>query len=235
MRIGVLGTGVVGQTLGRALVEAGQQVVLGSRSKGNEKATAWAQAVGAGAAAGTFEEAAAFGEAIFNCTAGMRSLEALEAAGAGNLEGKILVDVANPLDFSHGMPPTLSICNTDSLGEAIQRRFPGARVVKALNTMNAALMVAPGRVPGLHNVFLCGNDPEARTRVAGWLSQWLGWAPEAILDLGDITAARGTEMLLPVWLRLMFTLGTPEFNFHIVRAPAPVESPLPQPAAEAAA
>ncbi len=235
MRIGVLGTGVVGQTLGRALVEAGQQVVLGSRTRDNEKATAWARARGAGAAAGTFAEAAAFGEAIFNCTAGMRSLEALEAAGEANLTGKILVDVANPLDFSRGMPPTLSLCNTDSLGEAIQRRFPGARVVKALNTMNAALMVEPGRVPGPHNVFVCGNDPEAKSRVAGWLSQWLGWPAAAILDLGDITAARGTEMLLPIWLRLMFTLGTPEFNFHIVRAPVAAASPVPEAATGAAA
>ncbi len=235
MRVGVLGTGVVGQTLGRALAEAGQQVVLGSRTRDNEKARAWARAVGAGAATGTFAEAAGFGEAIFNCTAGMRSLEALEAAGEANLEGKILVDVANPLDFSRGMPPTLSICNGDSLAEAIQRRFPGARVVKALNTMNAALMVAPGRVPGPHNVFLCGNDPEARTRVAGWLTEWLGWPAAAILDLGDISAARGTEMLLPLWLRLMFALGTPDFNVHVVRAPVPASNPVPQAEAGAAA
>lgn len=228
MRIGVLGTGVVGQTLGRGLVAAGQEVLLGSRTRENPKAADWARALDAGAATGSFADAAAFGEAIFNCTAGMRSLEALETAGEANLAGKILVDVANPLDFSRGMPPTLSICNDDSLGEAIQRRFPAARVVKALNTMNAALMIAPGRVPGPHNLFLCGNDPEARATVAGWLRDWLGWPPAAILDLGDITAARGTEMLLPLWLRLMFALGTPEFNFHVVRAPVPVAAPAPE-------
>ncbi len=235
MRIGVLGTGVVGQTLGRGLVEAGQQVVLGSRTRENPKAAEWARALGAGAATGSFADAAAFGEAIFNCTAGMRSLEALEAAGEANLAGKILVDVANPLDFSRGMPPSLSVCNTDSLGEMIQRRFPAARVVKALNTMNAALMIAPGRVPGPHNLFLCGNDPEARATVAGWLHDWLGWPTTAILDVGDITAARGLEMLLPLWLRLMFTLGTPEFNFQVVRAPAAEAAPAPVTEATAAA
>jgi len=218
MRIGVLGTGVVGQTLGTRLVQAGQQVMLGSRTRDNEKAAGWARA--AGAAHGTFAEAAAFAEAVLNCTSGMKSLEALEAAGEGNLEGKILVDVANPLDFSHGMPPTLAICNTDSLGETIQRRFPGAHVVKTLNTMNAGVMVEPARVPGRHNVFLSGNDSAAKAEVARWLREWLGWPAEAILDLGDITTARGTEMLLPVWLRLMFALGTPEFNFHIAGAPA---------------
>ncbi len=220
MRIGVLGTGVVGQTLGSRLVRAGQEVMMGSRTRDNQKAVAWAKSTGAGASQGTFADAASFGEAVFNCTSGMKSIEALEAAGEANLEGKVLVDVANPLDFSRGMPPTLAICNTDSLGETIQRRFPASRVVKTLNTMNAQIMAEPGRVPGRHNVFLSGNDPAAKGQVAGWLSEWLGWPAQSILDLGDITTARGTEMLLPVWLRLMFALGTPAFNFHIAAAPA---------------
>ena len=126
------------------------------------------------------------------------------------------------------MPPALSICHTDSLGETIQRRFPNTRVVKALNTMNARVMTDPARIPGQHNVFLSGNDADAKARVAGWLSQWLGWPPADILDLGDITSARGAEMLLPVWLRLMLALGTPEFNVHVSRAPATAAAAGPE-------
>jgi predicted dinucleotide-binding enzyme len=143
----------------------------------------------------------------------MASLDALRQAGARNLDGKILIDVANPLDFSKGMPPTLSVCNTDSLGEQIQRAFPGARVVKTLNTMNTNVMVDPGLVPGDSDVFVSGNDAAAKAQVTGILKSWFGW--RSIIDLGDITTARGTEMLLPIWLRLWSTFKTPNINFHI--------------------
>jgi predicted dinucleotide-binding enzyme len=215
MRIGVLGTGVVGATIGSALVRAGQQVMMGSRAKGNEKAAAWAASAGAGAAQGTFAEAAAFGEVLFNCTSGMGSLEALQQAGRDNLRGRILIDVANPLDFSQGMPPTLSVCNTDSLGEQIQRAYPETRVVKALNTMNARVMVQPALVPGEHNLFLCGNDAAAKAEVRAWLTSWFGWPERSFIDLGDIAGARGMEMVLPLWLRLWSALGTPTINYHI--------------------
>lgn len=218
MRIGIMGTGIVGRTIGGALVRRRHEVKLGSRTPDNAKAAEWATAAGQGASHGTFAEAAEFGEVLFNCTSGMASLDALEAAGAERLAGKVLIDVANPLDFSHGMPPTLAICNDDSLAERIQRRFPDARVVKALNTMNATVMVDPGRVPGAHNVFLSGNDPDARAQVAAWLSEWFGWPADAFIQLGDITTARGSEMLLPIWLRLWGALGTPDINFHIARA-----------------
>lgn len=221
MRIGILGTGVVGSTLGNKLVAQGHEVRMGSRRAGNEKAVAWAAAAGAGASEGTFADAAAFAEVVLNCTAGMASLAALEAAGRENLARKVLIDVANPLDFSQGMPPTLTVCNTDSLGEQIQRAFPDARVVKTLNTMNAAVMVEPTLVPGEHNVFLSGNDVTAKGQVAGWLTEWFGWMPASIIDLGDITSARGAEMLLPMWVRLFGALGTPRINFHIARAPTP--------------
>jgi hypothetical protein len=168
---------------------------------------------GARATHGTFADAAAFGEIIFNCTSGMASLDALRQAGAGNLDGKILIDVANPLDFSKGMPPTLSVCNTDSLGEQIQRAFPGARVVKTLNTMNTNVMVDPGLVPGDSDVFVSGNDAAAKAQVTEILKSWFGW--RSIIDLGDITTARGTEMLLPIWLRLWSTFKTLNINFHI--------------------
>ncbi len=164
---------------------------------------------------GTFSEAACHGEMLFNCTAGGRSLEALDQAGAANLDGKVLVDVANALDFSHGMPPSLSVCNTDSLAEQIQRAFPGTRVVKSLNTMTAGVMVNPALVPGEHAVFVCGNDESAKTQVRELLQNEFGW--QSVIDLGDISAARSVEMVLPLWVRLMGVLGTPFFNFCIAK------------------
>jgi predicted dinucleotide-binding enzyme len=214
VRIGILGTGVVGQTLGGKLVELGHEVKLGSRTSANEKAAKWVGQHGSRASQGTFAEAASFGEMVFNCTSGMVSLEALRSGGSANLGGKVLVDVANPLDFSHGMPPTLSVCNSDSLGEQIQRAFPDAKVVKALNTMNAGVMVNPSSVPGDHDVFICGNDAGAKSQTSDLLRSF-GW--RTIVDLGDISGARGVEMLLPLWLRLMGTFKTATFNFHIAR------------------
>ena len=212
--IAILGTGMVGEVLGTKLVSLGHKVMMGSRTDNNEKAVAWKNKNGALASNGTFADAAAFGEIVFNCTSGKVSLEALQLAGHENLQGKILVDVANPLDFSKGMPPTLTICNTDSLGETIQRQFPDAKVVKALNTLNCQLMVNPGFLKDSGNLFICGNDSGAKKEVESLL-QSFGW--EKIIDLGDISAARGTEQLLPVWVRLMGKLETPMFNFSIVQ------------------
>jgi len=162
-----------------------------------------------------FAEAAAHGEMIVNATAGAVSLEALEQAGEDNLNGKVLIDIANPLDFSKGMPPSLSVSNTDSLGEQIQRRFPEAKVVKTLHTMNAHLMVDPAQLAAAdHTVFVSGGDSEAKGKVSELLRS-LGWTD--IIDLGDISTARGTEMLLPIWLRLFGALQKPIFNFKIVR------------------
>ncbi len=215
MNIGVLGTGVVGNTIGTKLVQLGHAVKMGARSATNEKAAAWVQANGAGASQGTFAETAAFGEIVFNCTSGAASLEVLRQAGADNLKGKVLIDIANPLDFSHGMPPSLSVCNTDSLGEQIQRAFPEVRVVKSLNTVNCNLMVNAALLPGEHIMFVSGNDADAKAQVTSILKDWFGW--QAVIDLGDITTARATEMMLPVWISLMMKLGTPLFNFAIVR------------------
>lgn len=205
---------MVGDTLGTKLVSLGHKVRMGSRSAGNEKATAWAKLNGESASNGTFADAAAFGEIIFNCTLGQVSLEALQLAGRENLQGKILVDVANPLDFSKGMPPSLSVCNTDSLGEVIQRQFTDVKVIKTLNTMNCQLMTNPGALKDPGNVFICGNDSGAKAEVENLIRSF-GW--EKIIDLGDISAARGTEQVLPIWVRLMSQLGTPMFNFSIVQ------------------
>jgi predicted dinucleotide-binding enzyme len=216
MRVGVLGTGMVGQAIAGRLVELGHAVKMGSRRAGNEKAMAWASEAGEEASEGSFADAAAFGEMVINATAGGASLEALEAAGADNLAGKVLIDIANPLDFSQGMPPTLSVCNEDSLGERIQQAFPEAKVVKALNTVNASVMVSPGALGDSTNVFVCGNDEGAKAQVEGLL-QSFGWGVGRVFDLGDITAARGAEMYLPLWLRMYGALGTGEFNIGIVR------------------
>jgi predicted dinucleotide-binding enzyme len=217
MRVGVLGTGMVGQTIGTKLVGLGHEVRMGSRAAGNEKAVAWATEAGERAGEGSFADAAGFGEVVVNCTAGVASLDALEAAGEDNLRGKTLIDVANPLDFSQGMPPRLAICNDDSLGERIQRSFPQARVVKTLNTMNCTVMVDPSRVPGDHAVFLSGDHEQAKRDVAELLESF-GWPAGRIIDLGGISTARGPEMYLPLWLRLYGRLGTGDLNIGLLLA-----------------
>jgi predicted dinucleotide-binding enzyme len=216
MKVGIIGTGVVGSAIGTRMVQVGHEVMMGSRTANNEKAATWAKNNGSKAHQGTFADAAAFGEIVFNCTKGEISLEALKLAGEKNLKGKVLVDIANPLDFSKGMPPILtpSLCNTNSLGEEIQKAFPDTYVVKALNTMNCNLMVNPKLVAGSHDVIICGNEITAKAKVANILQEF-GWAD--VIDLGDITSARATEMLLPIWIRLMMKYQSPNFNFKIVK------------------
>jgi 8-hydroxy-5-deazaflavin:NADPH oxidoreductase len=216
MEIAVLGTGMVGRTLAGAFVDLGHEVAMGSRSRDNEAAAAWSAEAGDRASHGTYADAAATAELVFNCTAGAASLAALAAAGSENLAGKVLVDVANPLDFSQGMPPSLFVSVTDSLGEQVQRAFPEARVVKALNTINHLVMVEPGRVSGEGDVFVCGDDEDAKAQLHELL-RGLGWADEAVIDLGDISAARATEAYLLLWLRLMGALGTADFNIKVAR------------------
>lgn len=215
MKLGIFGTGMVGSTIGTKLVQLGHEVKMGSRTKDNPKAAEWMKANGTKASQGTFSDAAFFGEILFNCTSGTKSLDALKLAGDKNMDGKILVDIANPLDFSKGMPPSLSVCNTDSLGEEIQRTFPNVKVVKSLNTVNCKLMVNPSLVPGDHDIFVAGNDKAAKDKVTQILKEWFGW--RSVFDLGDISAARALEMLLPIWLRLMGAFQSPNFNFKIVR------------------
>jgi 8-hydroxy-5-deazaflavin:NADPH oxidoreductase len=226
VRLGVLGTGVVGKTITARLAGLEHEVMVGTRNPeatlsrtepdqfGNPPFSDWQQEHPA-VELGTFGEAAAYGEMVVNATSGVVSLEALKMAGEENLNGKILIDISNPLDFSQGMPPTLSVSNTDSLGEQIQRRFPEAKVVKTLHTMNAYLMVDPTQLAGAdHTVFVSGDSAEAKETVTDLLRR-MGWTD--IIDLGDITTARATEMLLPLWLRLFGALQKPVFNFKIVR------------------
>jgi len=215
MKIGVLGTGVVGNTIGSKLVQFGHEVKMGSRTADNQKAAEWVKANGSKSSQGTFADAAEFGEIIFNCTGGSVALEALRLAGPKNLKGKLLIDISNPLDFSKGMPPTLTVCNTDSVGEQIQRTFPGAKVVKTLNTVNCELMTNPSIVPGDHDIFMSGNDTAAKEKTREILTSWFGW--KSIIDLGDISTARGTEMYLPLWVRLFGLNQTPRFNIKVVK------------------
>ena len=216
MKIGILGTGIVGKTLGSALAKRGHEVRMGSRKSGGEKARAWVKEAGAKASEGSFADAAGFGEIVFNCTAGQASLDALRQAGSLNLRGKIIIDVSNPLDFSKGMPPTLSVCNNDSLGEQIQKAFPDSHVVKTLNTVTTAVMVDPAIIPGAHSMFISGNDANAKNAVTKLLKEEFGW--KEILDLGDLSAARAQEMYLPLWLRLYMKLQTANVNIHVVHA-----------------
>lgn len=226
MRIAVLGTGMVGQAIAGRCAELGHAVTVGTRDvaaatarrdrdgMGNPGFGDWSAARPEVTIA-TFSDAAAGAELIVNATSGGASLAALGEAGAENLANKVLLDVANPLDFSAGMPPTLLVKDTDSLAEQIQRAFPTARVVKSLNTMNATVMIHPELVAGGHHTtFVAGDDSGAKATVVSLLSE-LGHRD--ILDLGDISAARGTEMLLPLWLRLFGTLGTPAFQFAVIR------------------
>jgi len=214
-RYGVLGTGTVGRTIATKLIELGHEVRMGSRQAGGEKATEWAAEAGERASEGDFAAAAEFGEVVVNATAGTASLAALEQAGPPNLAGKVLLDIANPLDFSGGMPPTLGFVNDTSLGEEIQTALPDARVVKALNTVNASVMVDPSQLAEPTDVFVCGNDDLAKEEVALLLAEF-GWERDRIRDLGDIASARGPEMYLPLWLRTMNATGTPAFNVRIV-------------------
>lgn len=215
MKIAVLGTGMVGNTIATKLVQLGQQVMMGSRTANSDAGQEWLRSVGGKAKIGTFADVAAFGEIVFDCTNGANSLAALRQAGAANLRGKILVHVGNPLDFPKGMPPTLTVCNSNSLAEQVQREFPDTRVVKALNTVNCELMVNPSIVPGDHNLFICGNDAAAKAQVIEYLGDWFGWKSDNIIDLGDITGARGMEMWMPLWLRLFSKIGHPRFNLQL--------------------
>jgi 8-hydroxy-5-deazaflavin:NADPH oxidoreductase len=215
MKIAVLGTGSVGTVIGAKLVALGHEVKMGSRSAQNERGLAWVDAVGAGGSLGTFAEAGAFGDLAFNCTSGSGTVPALQAAAAG-LAGKLVVDISNSLDFSNGFPPTLFTGNTDSLGEQAQRALPTSKVVKALNHVTAAVMVEPGRVAGGdHDALLCGNDAQAKAQVTDILKDWFGW--QRVIDLGDISQARGLESYLALWVRLFGALKTADFNIKVMR------------------
>lgn len=227
MKIGVLGTSMVGQTISGKLAELGHQVMVGTRDVAATMSRTEPNPYGLpafsnwikqypGILVGNFANAAKHGELIINATNGTGTLSVLQQAGTENLNGKILIDISNPLDFSKGNPPVLSVCNNDSLGEQIQRTYPQVKVVKTLNTVTSSLMVNPRQLAdGEHTLFMSGNDSAAKQQVIQYLQDWFGW--RNILDLGDITTARGTEMYLPIWLRMWAALGTGLFNIQIMK------------------
>jgi predicted dinucleotide-binding enzyme len=217
MRVAVIGSGMVGEAIADRLLELGHEVRMGSRIA-EGPAAEWAARAGERASCGDFAQAAGFGELVVNATAGSRSLDALARAGEKHLAGKVLLDVANPLSSGEGAAAvTLTVANTDSLAEQMQREFPGARVVKALNTMNCKVMVRPEIVPGEHVAFLSGDDGDAKRLVTELLRSF-GWPPARILDLGGLATARGTEAFLLLWLSIWRSLGQGDFNLAIERA-----------------
>jgi predicted dinucleotide-binding enzyme len=230
MKIAIIGTGAVGRTLASKLAELNHEIMMGTRNvseklavktsddSGNPPFSEWLK-TNSKVKLGTFADAAVFGEMTINATYGSNSVTALILAGKKNLAGKVLIDVSNPLDFSNGMPPSLlsGLNNTNSLGEEIQKTFPETLVVKTLNTMWCGLMVNPDLIgKGDHINFISGNNTEAKAKVKKLLNQ-IGWRDENIIDLGDITGARATESMLPIWLRVMNISKSGVFNFKIVR------------------
>jgi 8-hydroxy-5-deazaflavin:NADPH oxidoreductase len=212
MRIAVLGTGSVGRTLSGALARLGHDVVVGTRDpESTGRRENWDVDLPLHAYADVAERA----DLVVNATSGRVSLEALNAVGSDALAGTVVLDVANPLDSSAGFPPTLTVKDTDSLAEQIQRAFPDARVVKSLNTVTAAVMVDPRSVgDGDTTMFVASDHADARALVVDLLRE-LGW--HDVVEFDELSAARGMEMWLPLWIRLMLRLGTAEFNLRLVR------------------
>lgn len=217
MKYAVLGTGMVGHTLATKLASLGHEVRMGARTAGNEKAAAWALANGENAGHGDFSTIAAWADRIIFAVNGANLLDVAKAVGNDAVTGKTVIDVTNPLDTSGGMPPTMipELSNTTSAGEALQAHLPRAQVVKTLNTMNHKIMADPELVPGEHDVFLCGDDEAAKAEAVEMLAEF-GWRDP--IDLGPLSAARGTEGLMPFWLRMWSVVGSPDFNYRIVRS-----------------
>lgn len=227
MNIAVLGTGIVAKTIADKLSALGHAVKLGTRDVPQTLARNEPDMAGGPAirvwlethpkvSLVPFAEAAAHGEIVVNALSGTGSLDGLALAGAANLEGKLVLDISNPLDFSRGMPPSLTVSNTDSLGEQIQRAFPKAKVVKTLNTVNAFLMVSPAMLGGgEHTMFVCGDDAGAKAEATRILTEWFGWRD--VLDLGDLTNARATEAYVTLWARTYMATKNPMFNVKVVR------------------
>jgi predicted dinucleotide-binding enzyme len=219
MNIGVLGTGTVGEAIATALTKRGHNVKMGSRTANNEKAIAWVEKLNGHASQGNFDDAAAFGEMIFICLNGSHALDAIRSIEKENLDGKIVIDITNPLDFSKGMPPQIleGLGNSNSLGEEIQKALPDSYVVKTLNTVNYKLMIDAREVnKGDHHLFVCGNNADAKNRVKHFLVDNFHWKADHLIDLGNIEAARAVEAIVPFWVLVYRSIGTPLFNFKIV-------------------
>jgi predicted dinucleotide-binding enzyme len=214
MRVGILGAGRVAQALGSKLVEVGQDVMLGARDP--LKLQEWQVKSGGKGKVGSLEDAASHGEILVIAVKGIAALDVLAQAGESRMNGKILIDLSNSVIFSEGMPTTLLVANSDSLAEQIQRTYPQVKVVKTLNTVGSSVMVNPRQVAdGEHDLFVSGNDADAKAQVTQLLTSWFGW--RHVIDLGDITSARSAEMYFILWNNIRVKLGTPLFNIKIVQ------------------
>ncbi len=214
MKIGILGSGQVGQTLGSGFASKGHDVMIGTRDPKKAELRKWVRYANGHGAVGTLAEAAAHGELLVLATAGTAALDAIDAAGASQFEGKILIDVTNPLEFNNGSAPGLFVGLTDSLGERVQRKLPKAKVVKAFNTMNATTMIKPKMREGLADVLVAGNDKAAKRAVAKLASEF-GWGKP--IDLGGIESARWMEAWVPLWLRIANDQGSWKVALRILR------------------
>jgi 8-hydroxy-5-deazaflavin:NADPH oxidoreductase len=227
MNITILGTGSVGQALAGKLMSLGNDVTVGTRDVEVSLQRVEPDRMGnmgigqfmvdnPGVNLVTFNDAInSDTDLIINALGGESILEVLGAIDPNLIDSKVMIDVANPLDFSNGFPPSLTICNTTSLGEQVQAQFLNLKVVKALNTVSNPVMINPTALSGNHNLFICGNDMDAKNIVGGVLIS-MGWNSSQIIDLGDITNSRGTEMFLPLWVRIFGKVQTPMFNIGIV-------------------
>jgi predicted dinucleotide-binding enzyme len=212
MKIGVLGTGAVGQTLGKAFVTLGNEVKLGSRSASNEKAVAWAKEVGPAGSAATFSEAVSFGQMVVLATLGAAAEGIVKEVGPDKFQGKTVIDTTNPLDHSSGMPK-LSVGHTDSLGERIQRILVGAHVVKAFNTVGNPHMFRPSFPGGPPDMFICGDNNQAKKEVEDILKDF-GWGA---VDLGGIESCRYLEPMCLAWVMYGIQSGTWNHAFKLLR------------------
>ena len=215
MRIGIMGTGDVGKALGSGFLALGHEVRLGSRDAQNEKAVAWAKESGPKASVGTFADAAGFGDIVVLATLGVANESAHKSAGPENLRGKLVMDATNPLDFSGGVPPKLAVSGNDSAGERVQKLLPGAQVVKVFNTVGSAHFYRPDFPGGPPDMFICGNDAEAKKKVGGILADF-GWG---VVDAGGIESSRYLEAMCLVWVIAAFSTTPPTWNhaFKLLR------------------
>lgn len=212
MKIGILGTGDVAQALGKGFAALGHDVRLGSRTPGGDKAKAFVKEAGARGSEGSLADTARFGDIVIVAVPGVAAAETLKAIGPEPFRGKVVIDVTNPLDFSKGFG-ALAISGDDSAGETIQRVLADAKVVKTLNTVNARYMVHPKWAGGTPDMYLAGNDADAKHQVAELL-RGLGWNP---VDLGPITSSRWLEAMCLAWVQACFPTGNFGQAFKLIQ------------------
>ena len=212
MKIGIIGSGVVGQQLGLGFIKLGHEVIIGTRDV--SKLSEWKKTAGERGSASGLKECAEFGEIIVLATSWAGTENAISLAGKENFKGKTVIDVTNPLDFSSGTPPKLAASFGNSGGEQVQNRLPEAKVVKAFNIINAYTMCNPGREEGVPDMFIAGNDKDAKKIVSSFAEKW-GWA--SVIDLGDISQAFWLEALAILWINYAFQTNQWSHAFKLLR------------------